>query len=132
MMKKFNECSPFVYQFQNVSWRLCMISCFKGGLISKSLSPKEKILRGEIWHPFLEMSAKVKNFLKLNHLSKYRPIEKGSQNIWHQLPNFYLSTYRKVHLTFKRLKCLSRFIHLYRLGWSHTPPRMARISGLKS
>ena len=30
--------------------------------------PQEKMLRGEIRHPFLEMSAKAKNFLRLSHL----------------------------------------------------------------
>ena len=31
--------------------------------------PKEKMLRRVIWHFFLEIRAKVKNFLRLNHLS---------------------------------------------------------------
>jgi hypothetical protein len=45
----------------------------KGGIISESFSlwlksPQEKMLRLVIWHPFWEISAKVKNFLRLSHL----------------------------------------------------------------
>ena len=58
----------------------------KGGLISESISlwlqspknllnhcrehysNKEKMLRTVIWHIFVEIGAKVKNFLRLSHL----------------------------------------------------------------
>ena len=32
------------------------------------INPKEKVLRVEIWHPFLEIWAEVKNFLRLSRL----------------------------------------------------------------
>ena len=41
---------------------------------------KEKMLRGEIWHPFLEMSAKVKNVLRLSNF--YRDGGTGYIDQW--------------------------------------------------
>ena len=58
-----------------------MLSINKGGLISETLAEIPKLDakpvlrafslkgdRGQFWHPFLEMSAKVKYFLRLSHL----------------------------------------------------------------
>ena len=41
--------------------------------------PKEKMLNGETWHPFLEMSAKMKN---------YTP-EVGGSSVWQISKNYF-------------------------------------------
>jgi hypothetical protein len=42
--------------------------------------PKKKMIRVVIWHPFLEIWAKVKNFLRLSHL--YCPFQCSTTYDW--------------------------------------------------
>ena len=51
--------SQIVFTLAEISKRGCQIS---------SLSIFSSVVRGELCHPFLEISAKVKDFLRLNHL----------------------------------------------------------------